>query len=181
MAEKNKEDIETTTCEAETETEVVETAPENQEITVSKEEFDALQAELADCKDQRLRLAAEYDNYRKRTAREREGLYADATAMAVGAFLGVYDNFERALSTPTEDEAYRKGIEMIYNELCETMKKLKVEEINPVGEKFDPIFHNAVMHVEDEAFEESSVAEVFQKGFKIGDKVIRHAMVKVAN
>ena len=179
MAEKNKEEIETTACEAENPAEAVET--ESQEITVSKDEFDALQAELADCKDQRLRLAAEYDNYRKRTAREREGLYADATAMAVGAFLGVYDNFERALSTPTEDEAYRKGIEMIYNELCETMKKLKVEEINPVGEKFDPNLHNAVMHVEDEAFEESSVAEVFQKGFKIDDKVIRHAMVKVAN
>lgn len=179
MAEKNKEEIETTACEAENPAEAVET--ESQEITVSKDEFDALQAELADCKDQRLRLAAEYDNYRKRTAREREGLYADATAMAVGAFLGVYDNFERALSTPTEDEAYRKGVEMIHNELCETMKKLKVEEINPVGEKFDPILHNAVMHVEDEAFEESSVAEVFQKGFKIGDKVIRHAMVKVAN
>ena len=179
MAEKNKEEIETTACEAENPAEAVET--ESQEITVSKDEFDALQAELADCKDQRLRLAAEYDNYRKRTAREREGLYADATAMAVGAFLGVYDNFERALSTPTEDEAYRKGIEMIYNELCETMKKLRVEELNPVGEKFDPNLHNAVMHVEDEAFEESSVAEVFQKGFKIDDKVIRHAMVKVAN
>lgn len=179
MAEKNQEELETTTCEAAEE--ATADAPENQEITIDKSQLDALQAELAECKDQRLRLAAEYDNYRKRTARERDGLYADATAMTVGEFLSVYDNLERALSTPTEDAAYRKGIEMIYVELCETMKKLKVEEINPNGEKFDPLLHNAVMHVEDEALEENAVAEVFQKGFKIGDKVIRHAMVKVAN
>lgn len=151
------------------------------EETAPKSELDALREELESCKDQRLRLAAEYDNYRKRTAREREGLFTDATVMTIAEFLTVYDNLERALATPTQDDAYRKGIELTFAQLCETLQKLKVEEINPEGKKFDPNLHNAVMHVEDDALEEGTVAEVFQKGFQLNGKVIRHAMVKVAN
>jgi len=185
MAKKNPDEQEVTKAtEAEASSEECAEAcevAEPEEITVPKSKMDELEAEVADAKDRHLRLAAEYDNFRKRTSREREMLFADATATAVGEFLPIYDNFERALQTPTEDAAYRKGVEMIFTQLCETMKKLKVEEINPAGEKFDPNLHNAVMHVEDEALDENMVTEVFQKGFKIGDKVIHHAMVKVAN
>lgn len=180
MANKKTPAEETVEINEEVNKEVTE---ETQETSDTKEpsEVELLTAQLEECKDKHLRLAAEYDNYRKRTARERESLYGDATAATVSAFLSVYDNLERALASETQDEAYRKGVEMIYTQLCETMTKLKVEEINPQGEKFDPNLHNAVMHIEDEAFEENTVAEVFQKGFKIGERVIRHAMVKVAN
>ena len=182
MAKKNDEEKITPAAEevCEETAEACEEAAEACE-TVPKADYDALERELCEAKDARLRLAAEYDNYRKRTGREREMLFADATAMTVSEFLSVYDNLERALATPTEDTAYRKGVEMISAEFNEVMKKLRVEEIDPQGESFDPNLHNAVMHTEDEAFGENTVAEVFQKGFKIGDKVIRHAMVKVAN
>ncbi len=183
MANKKTPDEETVQINEEIEAaqQEAQQAAESQEEAVQPSEVELLTAELNECKDKHLRLAAEYDNYRKRTAREKDALYGDATAAAVSAFLPVYDNLERALASETQDEAYRKGVEMIFTQLCETMAKLKVEEINPQGEKFDPNLHNAVMHVEDENFEENTVAEVFQKGFKIGDRVVRHAMVKVAN
>ena len=132
-------------------------------------------------KEKYLRLAAEYDNFRKRTQKEKESLYADIKADTLLKFLPVYDNLERALKQETADEAYRKGVEMIMTQFCATMEKLGVAEIPALGEKFDPELHNAVMHIEDEAFGENEVAEVFQKGFKLNDKVIRFAMVKVAN
>ena len=139
------------------------------------------EAALKEANDKYLRLAAEYDNYRKRTAKEKEMLYNDSTAAAAGAFLGVYDNLERALATPCADEGYKKGVELIFTEFCNTLSKLKVEILDPAGEAFDPNFHNAVMHEENEEFGENTVSEVFQKGAKLGDRVVRPAMVKVAN
>ena len=132
-------------------------------------------------KEQFLRLAAEYDNYRKRTAKEKENLWTDAKADTVQAFLPVYDNLERALKQETADEAYKKGVEMTMSQLKEVFAKLGVTEIEAQGKPFDPNLHNAVMHIEDENLEENTVAQVFQAGFMLGEKVIRFAMVQVAN
>ena len=131
--------------------------------------------------DRFLRLAAEYDNYRKRTAKEKEALWAQAKADTAVAFLPVYDNLERALKQETADEAYKKGVEMTMNQLKEVFSKLGITEIDALGKPFDPNLHNAIMHVEDESFGENTVAEVFRAGFMLGEKVIRFAMVKVAN
>ena len=131
--------------------------------------------------DAYLRLLAEYDNYRKRSQREKDSLYADIKADTLLKFLPVYDNLVRALKQPTEDEAYRKGIEMIMTQFSTTMEKLGVEKIESLGRTFDPALHNAVMHVDDETKGENEIVEVFQEGFRLGDKVIRFAMVKVAN
>ena len=131
--------------------------------------------------DAYLRLLAEYDNYRKRSQKEKDSLYADIKADTVTKFLPVYDNLVRALKQGTEDEAYRKGVEMIMNQFCSTLEKLGVTKTESLGQKFDPKFHNAVMHVEDDEKGENEIVEVFQDGFMLGDKVIRFAMVKVAN
>ena len=132
-------------------------------------------------KEKYLRLCAEYDNFRKRSQKERDTLYADIKADTLVKFLPVYDNLERALATPTEDEAYRRGVEMIMTQFCTTMDKLGITEIEALGQKFDPNMHNAVMHIQDDSYGENEVVEVFQKGFKLNDKVIRFAMVQVAN
>ena len=132
-------------------------------------------------KEKFLRLCGEYVNFRKRSQMEREALYADIKADTLLKFLPVYENLERALATPTADEAYRKGVEMTMVQFNQTIEKLGITEIEALGHKFDPNVHNAVMHVEDESFGENEVVEVFQKGFKLNDKVIRFAMVKVAN
>jgi len=137
--------------------------------------------QVKEANDKYLRLMAEYDNYRKRSQKEREALYGDIKADVLNKFLPVYDNLVRALDQPTEDEAYRKGVEMIMAQFNKTMENLGVTEIESVGQPFDPNLHNAVMHVEDETKGENEIVEVFQKGFKLGDKVIRFAMVKVAN
>ena len=138
-----------------------------QEETVPKEQF--------------LRLAAEYDNYRKRTAKEKENLWTEAKADTIQAFLPVYDNLERALKQETADEAFKKGVEMTMNQLKEVFVKLGVTEIDAQGKPFDPNLHNAVMHIEDDNLGENTVAQVFQAGFTLGEKVIRFAMVQVAN
>lgn len=136
---------------------------------------------LAEAEEKYLRLAAEYDNYRKRTAKEKESAWTEARAQTVAAFLPVYDNLERALKQETADEAYAKGVDMTMKGLQDVLAKLGVEVIPALGETFDPNRHNAVMHVEDEAAAENTVVEVFQQGFQCGDRVIRFAMVKVAN
>ena len=146
-----------------------------------EEKIEALEKEQAVLNDRYLRLCAEYDNFRKRSQKEKDALYGDIKANTVSAFLPVYDNLERALKQGTEDEAYRKGVEMIMTQFCSTLEKLGVTPIECLGEKFDPTLHNAVMHVDDEEKGENEIVEVFQKGFKLGDKVIRFAMVKVAN
>ena len=141
----------------------------------------SLSDELKTANDKYLRLMAEYDNFRKRSQKEKDSLYGDVKAETLKKFLPVYDNLVRALAQSTEDEAYRRGVEMIMNQFNVTMEKLGVTEIECLGKKFDPAFHNAVMHVEDEEKGENEIVEVFQKGFMMGDKVIRFAMVKVAN
>ena len=138
-------------------------------------------AEYAALNDKYLRLCAEYDNFRKRSQKEKDSLYADIKAETLKKFLPVYDNLVRALDQSTEDEAYRRGVEMIMTQFNTTLEKLGVTEIESLGQKFDPAFHNAVMHVEDAEKGENEIVEVFQKGFIMGDKVIRFAMVKVAN
>lgn len=139
-------------------------------------------AKFDDLNDRFLRMAAEYDNFRKRSQREREQSYNDAVSHAVKALLPTYDNLERAVKAETADAEYKKGVELTMTQLVESLKSINVTIIeSSAGTTFDPNFHNAVMHVEDEAFGENQIAEVFQQGFQIGDKVIRHAMVKVAN
>jgi molecular chaperone GrpE len=136
---------------------------------------------MAALNDKYLRLCAEYDNFRRRSQKEKDNLYGDVKADTLLKFLPVYDNLVRALNTPTEDEAFRKGVEMTMNQFNTTIEKLGVTRIDSLGEKFDPSLHNAVMHIEDESKGENEIVEVFQEGFKLGDKVIRFAMVKVAN
>ena len=140
-----------------------------------------LTKELDEQKDKYMRLAAEYDNFRKRSAKERLDISATTIGNTVSEILPVFDNFERALNAETTDEKYKSGVEMIFNQFGEALKKLGVEIIDPLGETFDPNIANAVNQIEDDNLGENEVAEVFQKGYKIGDKIIRYAMVVVAN
>ena len=186
MSEKRKDKEKASRQEAEKETaaQTPETAASGEDQPTQEAESSALQAArtaLAEKEDQYLRLAAEYDNYRKRTAKEKESAWTQAKADTVAAFLPVYDNLERALKQETSDEAYAKGVEMTMNQLKEILAKLDIQEIPALGQTFDPNLHNAVMHVEDEQAGENTVVEVFQAGFRTGEKVIRFAMVKVAN
>ena len=146
-----------------------------------KEEQSSPAEELKGANDRYLRLLAEYDNYRKRSQKEKDSLYADIKSDTVAKFLPVYDNLVRALAQSTEDEAYRRGVEMIMTQFNTTLEKLGATRIESLGQKFDPNLHNAVMHVEDEEKGENEIVEVFQEGFMMGEKVIRYAMVKVAN
>ena len=141
----------------------------------------SLEEELLKWRDAAMRTAAEYDNYRKRTTKEKETLYSDARIDTVKAFLSVYDNLERGVQQFTEGDPHRQGMEMILKQFVETLSKMGVTEIQAEGQPFDPDRHNAVMHTEDETLGENVVTEVFQKGFMLGDKVLRFAMVKVAN
>ena len=174
-AEQTEETAQQTEAEAAKQSE--DKKPEQQEAS----EFEKAQQALAQEHDSYLRLAAEYDNYRKRSQKEKESLYTDIRSETVEKFLPVYDNLERALAQETQDAAFKKGVEMTMNQLVSVMEKLGVVSFGAAGEAFDPQLHNAVMHVEDEALGENVIAEVFQKGFKVGDKVVRFAMVKVAN
>lgn len=176
-----KENLQT---EEEVETVQTEAADETAETQAGTEEsaLSALQAQYDDLNDRYLRMAAEYDNFRKRSRAERDSVHAEAVAYAVKALLATVDNLSRALAQPTEDAAYKQGIEMTYNQMMESFQSLGVTEIvSEPGTVFDPNLHNAVMHIDDDSFGENVIAEVFQKGFQLGDKVIRHAMVKVAN
>ena len=153
--------------------------------TLTREQMEAAELaakQLESVKDQFVRLTAEYDNYRKRTAKEKDSLYQDAKADTIKEFLAVYDNLERAVSTEgDEDSPHKKGLEMIFHQYQEILKKLGVTEIEAQGAPFDPERHNAVMHIDDENLGENVVSQVFQAGFMLGDKVIRHAIVQVAN
>ena len=169
MAELEKEITEETVEET-----VEETAEAVSEVNPFEEKYNAE-------RDAHLRLAAEYDNFRKRTVKEKEASYGNGKADAVAKMLPVYDNLERALNQPTEDTAYKKGVELTMTELVKILNGLGVEIFGERGEAFDPNLHNAVMHIDDETLEENTISQVFQKGFKIGDKVVRFAMVQVAN
>jgi len=161
--------------------ETVEAAAEPTELELAQAETEKVKTELAAEKDKHLRLMAEYDNFRKRSAREREALYADIKADTLLKLLPVYDNLERAVAQSTEDEAYRKGVEMTLNQFTETLASLGVTPIPAVGETFDPALHNAVMHIDSEEYGEGVIVQEFQKGFKMGERVIRFSMVQVAN
>ena len=177
MPKKDKEKIEHVAEEvmeekAEVQEEVP--APEAAEVNPFEEKYNAEH-------DAHLRLAAEYDNFRKRTIKEKEASYGNGKADAVAKMLPVYDNLERALNQETSDAAFKKGVEMTMAELVKIFTSLGVEIFGNVGDAFDPNLHNAVMHIENEDMDENSIFAVFQKGFKIGDKVVRFAMVQVAN
>ena len=176
MAKKDKEKNEIPAEEV-TEEVIEETAEE----TVETSEVNPWEEKYNAERDAHLRCAAEYDNFRKRTIKEKEASYGNGKADAVAKMLPIYDNLERALQQPTEDAAYKKGVEMTMNELVKIFTSLGVEVFGNVGDEFDPNLHNAVMHIENEELPENSLSAVFQKGFKIGDKVVRFAMVQVAN
>ena len=154
-------------------------------FTVTKEQMEKMEGlaeQLAAQNDKFLRLAAEYDNYRKRTAKEKEGIYQDAKVDTVTKFLEVYDNLERAVCQPGDgDNVHKKGMEMIFHQLAAILDKMGVTVVDPMGESFDPERHEAVMHIESEELGEGVVSQVFQKGFLLGEKVIRFAKVQVAN
>ena len=176
MPKKDKEKKETPVEEVMEET--VETpaeeTPEVPEVNPFEEKYNAEH-------DAHLRLAAEYDNFRKRTIKEKEASYGNGKADAVAKMLPVYDNLERALNQETTDAAYKKGVEMTMAELVKIFTVLGVEIFGEPGDAFDPNLHNAVMHIDDETLGENSISQVFQKGFKIGEKIVRFAMVQVAN
>ncbi|MGM9549143.1 MAG: nucleotide exchange factor GrpE [Faecousia sp.] len=180
MAKKEQETKETPVTEtpevpAEAETpETPKETPETPEVNPWEEKYNAEHDSL-------LRLAAEFDNFRKRTVKEKEASYGNGKADAVTKMLPIYDNLERALNQPTEDAAYKKGVEMTMTELVKILNGLGVEIFGEVGDTFDPNLHNAVMHLDSEEHGENVIAQVFQKGFKIGDKIVRFAMVQVAN
>ncbi len=183
MAEETKETVEETVEETAAPEEKKEKKSKadkkaQNEIESLKKQLEEKEAELAEQKDTHLRLAAEYDNFRRRSKAEREGVYADACSDVINEFLPVFDNIERAAAFAT-DEKVAEGINMMAKAFAETLAKLGVEEIE--CKIFDPNFHNAVMHIDDESYGEGEIVEVFQKGFKRGDKVIRYAMVKTAN
>ena len=178
MAKKEKEIKENPVEEVAEEVtgETVETAeaPEVPEVNPFEEKYNAE-------RDAHLRLAAEFDNFRKRTVKEKEASYGNGKADAVAKMLPVYDNLERALNQACEDAAYKKGVEMTMTELTKILNGLGVEIFGNVGDTFDPNLHNAVMHIDSEELAENTISQVFQKGFKIGEKVVRFAMVQVAN
>lgn len=181
--EKDMPDAEDTPEENAAEEEILEkdTAEAETAEETPEDKIKALEEAAAADKDKYLRLLAEYDNFRKRSVQEKLGAFADATAKAALEVISVIDNFERAMAADCTDENYKKGVEMIYGQFTEVIKKLGVEEIDALGKEFDPNLHNAVSQVEDESLGENVVSQVFQKGYRLGDKVIRTAMVVVAN
>jgi len=161
--------------------EAVEQNPVEETAEETAEAVDPWEEKYNAERDAHLRLAADYDNFRKRTVKEKEQSYGNGKADAVEKLLPVYDNLERAMNQPTEDAAYKKGVEMTMTQLVGILSGLGVEIYGEKGETFDPNLHNAVMHTEEEGVEENTITQVFQKGFKMGDRIIRFAMVQVAN
>jgi molecular chaperone GrpE len=157
------------------------TPEEDSQLLELRKRVEEMETAIAEQKDQYLRLLAEYDNYRKRSQKEKEQIYPDAIGSAVLAILPVYDNLERALSQPCNDKAFLKGIELTMSQFKEALTRLGVSEIPALGESFDPTKHDAMLHVEDENYGENAVVEVLRAGFQMGDRVLRCSMVKVAN
>ena len=177
MAKKDKQQEQEETIltpEAAEETQETPETPETEQVNPWEEKYNAE-------RDAHLRVAAEFDNFRKRTVKEKEASYGNGKADAVAKILPVYDNLERALNQETSDAAYKKGVEMTMTELVKILGGLGVEIFGEIGDAFDPNLHNAVMHTEEEGAPENTISMVFQKGFKLGEKIIRFAMVQVAN
>jgi len=176
VAEKKKKEK-----EAEEETEKTEPIAEAPEKEKKEEKPESKDEELKKLNDKYLRVVAEYDNYRKRTQREKESIYPEAKAAVTAKFLPVLDNMERALAAANESDPLYEGVRMILNQFDEALKSVGVEYIDAVGQTFDPALHNAVMHTDDDTVGENVIVEEFQKGYKIGDRIVRHSVVKVAN
>ncbi len=178
---KTSPETEETAPEAETaKTKKQKRSEKKNEAEALKAEIEKLTKELADSKDQYMRTLAEYDNYRKRSQREKDSAYGDSKANTLKLLLPVIDNFDRAADNKTDDiEVYRKGIEMTLNQFYEILKNMEVESFGEVGEQFDPNIHNAVMKSEDPSLPENSIAAVFEKGYRVGDRIIRCATVQV--
>ncbi len=183
MANEENKAVETEeAAEVKKETKKEKKAKKNAEVDALKAEIEKLTTDLAALKDSHLRTLAEYDNYRKRSQREKEATYGDAKANTLKALLPVIDNFDRALENSTDDiEVYRKGVEMTVAQLKEILKNMEVESFGEVGDEFDPNIHSAVMIVENDELPENSVAAVFEKGYKMGDRILRFATVQVTN
>ena len=181
MARKDEQKQPETTEELIPEETVEAPQEETKAAEAEKPETDPFEEKYNAEHDSLLRLAAEYDNFRKRTVKEKEQSYGNGKADAIVKLLPIYDNLERALNQPTEDAAYKKGVELTMNELVKIFTGLGVEIFGAPGDSFDPNLHNAVMHTEDESLGENVVSQVFQKGFKVGEKIVRFAMVQVAN
>lgn len=180
--EEIKETKETKAAEQETAEAENVTVEDEQPKDENAEKIAALESEVAEQKEKFLRLAAEYDNYRKRTANEKLSIYDDATAKAVTELLPVADSVAIALSSLKDaDPEILKGVELISNQLAKSFEKLKIESFGKQGDEFDPNLHNAISKIDDDSLGENTLAQVFQTGYKIGDKIIRHAMVQVAN
>ena len=175
MSEETKEQV------LEETEETTESAEPAEAVAPELSEVDQLKQQLSEEQNKYLRLAAEYDNYRKRSIKEKDHIYSDGVGDTLTKFLPIYDNLERALQQETADEAYKKGVEMIMTAMQETLSKCGVEVFGEKGEAFNPEMHNAVMHIDDESLGENVIADVFQKGFRIGEKIVRFAMVQVAN
>ena len=173
MAKKKEEVLQNGVTE-----EVAEEKEEAVEETAEENEFEK---KYNDVNEKYMRTLAEYDNYRKRTIKEKESIYPEAKAVVIEKFLPLMDNFQRAIDSAENKDAFYEGVVMLKKQMDELFVSLGVEEIKAVGEQFDPLFHNAVMHCDDEEQGENIIVEEFQKGYKIGDRVIRHSMVKVAN
>ena len=169
MAKKDKEKKETPVEEI-----VEETTPETVEVNPFEEKYNAE-------RDAHLRLAAEYDNFRKRTAKEKEQSYQNGKGDTIEKLLPIYDNLSRALQQETADAAYKKGVEMTMAELLKIFTAMGVEVFGMIGDSFDPNLHNAILHTDDETLPENTITQVFQQGFKMGEKILRFAMVQVAN
>ncbi len=153
--------------------------PEESATDTNDEKIKSLEEQLKAEKDKYMRLFAEFDNFRKRTSKEKTEAYGDATAKTISELLPAIDNFDRALDTPCSDENFKKGIEMIFNQMNDILTKIGVTEIDALNKPFDPNLHNAIKQVENEELESDTVCEVFQKGYKLGDRIIRHSMVSV--
>ena len=146
-----------------------------------EQEVEALAKRVQELEEKELRLRAEYENYRKRTTKEKSEIYPDATAQAIGRFLPILDNFERSMEFDCSTKEFQQGIDLIYKNFQDILTQLGVEAVGERGEPFDPELHNAVMHCEDEELGENTISQVLQKGYKMGDRIIRHAMVETAN
>lgn len=177
------EDIATQAPEAEESVEGKEssTKEEKRESAELRKALSQKEEELAEAKEKYLRMAAEYENYRKRSQKERDGIYTDAVSDVIGAILPIADNLERAAQYKEEPEKVAEGLAIVSKSLAEMLSRFGVEPFGEAGETFDPNLHNAIMHVEDEAYGEGEILDVFQRGYRKGDKIVRYAMVRVAN
>ena len=176
--EQEEKELETNET-AEDAEETTEEVPEETAEASAEDRIAALEAELKNGKDKYMRLFAEFDNFRKRTAKEKTEAYGDSAAKTIAEILPALDNFDRALDTPCSDENFKKGIEMIFTQITDILGKLGVTEIEALGQPFNPNLHNAIKQVESEDGESDVICEVFQKGYKLGDRIIRHSMVAV--